>query len=68
MRGERINYPDDCGTPTADLLIVKFLLNSVISTPEEKFMTMAIKNFYLNTPVKRYEYLCLKLDDIPENF
>ena len=31
-------------------------------------MTMDIKNFYLNTPVKRYEYLCLKWDDIPENF
>jgi hypothetical protein len=30
--GEIINYPDDCGTPTADILTVKLLLNSVIST------------------------------------
>ena len=30
--GDRINYPDDCGTPTADMLTVKLLLNSVVST------------------------------------
>ena len=31
--GNRVNYPGDCGTPTVDLLAVKLLLNSVISTP-----------------------------------
>ena len=30
-------------------------------------MTMDIKNFYLNTPLKRYEYLRLKMSDIPED-
>ena len=30
--GDRINYPGDCGTPTADMITVKMLLNSVIST------------------------------------
>ena len=38
--GNKINYSDDCGTPTADLLTVKLLLNSVISTPGAKFMTI----------------------------
>ena len=28
-----INYPGDCGTPTADILTVKTLFNSIISTP-----------------------------------
>ena len=65
--GDRINYPDDCGTPTADLLTVKLLLNSVISTKNAKFMTLDIKNFYLNTPLKRYEYLRLRLDNFPED-
>ena len=55
--GDRINYLEDCGTPMADLLTVKLLLNSVISTPEARYMTMDIKDFYLNTPLKRYEYL-----------
>jgi hypothetical protein len=46
-----INYPDDCGTPTADLLTVKLMFNSVISMPNAKFMTIDIKDFYLMTPM-----------------
>jgi hypothetical protein len=49
MGGNLINYLDDCGTPTADLLTVKLLFNSIISTPHAKFMTIDIKDFYLNT-------------------
>jgi hypothetical protein len=30
--GDRIHYPDDVGTPTADMTLVKVLLNSIIST------------------------------------
>jgi hypothetical protein len=30
--GNRINLPGDCGTPTADMITVKILLNRVIST------------------------------------
>ena len=44
---------------------MKLLLNSVISTPNAKFMTLDIKNFYLNTPMERYEYMRLKLDQLP---
>lgn len=66
LGGNLINYPGDCGTPTADLLLVKILLNSVISTPGARFMTADISNFYLNTPLKRYEYAKFKLTDIPE--
>ena len=45
--GDHVNYPYDCGTPTVDLATVKYLLNSVISTPLSKFMTIDIKDFYL---------------------
>ena len=31
--GDRINYPGEVGTPTADMLTVKLLLNSIVSTP-----------------------------------
>jgi hypothetical protein len=51
MGGNFINYPGNCGTPTADLLTVKILLNSIISMPNAKFMTIDIKDFYLNTPM-----------------
>ena len=30
-------------------------------------MTVNIKNFYLNSPLKRYEYLRLKINDIIED-
>ena len=29
MGGDQINFPGDCGTPTADLLTVKVLFNSI---------------------------------------
>ena len=55
--GDRINYDGDCGTPSADLLTIKLLLNSVISTEGARFMTLDIKNFYLGTPLEKYEYM-----------
>jgi hypothetical protein len=65
--GDRVHYPGDAGTPTADLLTVKLLINSIISTPGAKFMTMDIKDFYLNTPMARYEYMRLKISDMPDD-
>ncbi len=62
--GNRVNYPGDAGPPTADLLTLKLLLNSIISTPNAKFMTMDIKDFYLNTPMTRFEYMQLQLADM----
>jgi hypothetical protein len=56
--GDKVNYPGDVGTPTADLTLVKMHLNSVISTRGARYMTLDVKNFYLNTPMARYEYVC----------
>jgi hypothetical protein len=58
-----VHYPGDADTPTDDLLTVKLLLNSIISTPNAKFMTMDIRDFYLNTPMAQYEYIA----DMPED-
>jgi hypothetical protein len=56
-RGNLINYPGNVGTRTADMLTVKLLLNSGISMPGAKFMTMDISNFYLTTPLDRYKHV-----------
>jgi hypothetical protein len=64
--GNRINYADDCDTPTADMTLFKILVNSIISTPNAKCIMMDIKDFYLRTPMKRPEYMQLKLSDIPD--
>ena len=67
MGGEKIKIPIDCGTPTSDLFTVKLLLNSVVLTNEAKFFTLDIKDFYLNTPMERFEYMILKMENIPDN-
>eukprot|EP00956_Cyclotella_meneghiniana_P007050 scaffold9575_cov44-Cyclotella_meneghiniana.AAC.1 len=64
--GNLIHYPDDVGTPTADLLLIKIFLNSVISTKGARFATADLSNFYLCTPMPRPEFGRVKLSDIPE--
>ena len=34
--GDRINYPGEVATPTCDMLTVKLLFNSIVSTPGAK--------------------------------
>ncbi len=63
---DRVHYPGDAGTPTADLLTIKLLINSIVH-PNAKFMTMDIKDFYLNTPMTRFEYMRLKMSNMPED-
>jgi hypothetical protein len=48
--GNRVHYPGNAGISTANLLTIKLLINSTISTVGAKFMTKDIKDFYLNTP------------------
>jgi hypothetical protein len=45
-------------TKTADLPAIKTLFNSVISTPDGRFMTIDLKDFFLDTPLdNRFEYI-----------
>jgi hypothetical protein len=67
MGGDRVHNPGNAGTPTTNLLTVKILINSIISTAGAKFMTMDIKDFYLNNPMARYEYMQLRIADMPDN-
>jgi hypothetical protein len=62
--GDRINYPGEVATPTAEMLVAKMLFNSVISMKGAQFMTMDIANFYLMTPLHRPKFIRIKLIDI----
>ncbi len=64
--GEKITYPGDVSTKTAGLTTAKVLFNSVLSTPNAKFMGIDLKNFYLNTPLDRYEYMKMPITLIPD--
>ncbi len=65
--GDRVHYPGNAGTPTADLITVKLLINIIISTTGAKFMTMDINDFYLNIPMVQYEYMRPKLSNMPDD-
>ena len=68
IRGNRINFPGDVGTPIASLELAKLVFDSVLLRPGAKFTTFDICNFYLQTPLDRPEYVRIKLSDIPEEF
>jgi hypothetical protein len=53
--GDGIDYPDDVSTKTADLTTAKLLINSAISTPNARYMTADLKDFYFGTPMARYK-------------
>ena len=65
--GDRINYLGEVATPTADMLVARILLNSIILMRGAWFMTIDdISNFYLMTPLKRPEYTRMKINDLPK--
>jgi hypothetical protein len=68
VRGDRVNFPEDCGTPTVDMITVKLHLNSVISTKGARYCTIDLKDFYLMTPMTRPEYMRMKIKDLPKDF
>ena len=67
--GDRVYYDGDVSTKTADLTTVKTVINSVISTPNGKFVTADLKDFYLETPMdkKDYAYMRIPVSVIPDS-
>ena len=51
--GNLINYPWDVSTAMAKRLLANIFLNNIISTPDARFLTMDIKNFYFDMPIER---------------
>jgi hypothetical protein len=64
--GDQIEYPGEKSTRTAGLTTAKILINSVISTLGAKFLVIDINNFYLNTPLGRFEYMEINLSSLPQ--
>ena len=57
--GDRLHYPDDATSPAASLLETKLLINSTISQSSRgaRFMTLDIKDFFLQTQMPNCEYM-----------
>jgi hypothetical protein len=66
VRGDRLDYSGDIATSTADITTFKILINSTLSTEDAAMMVVDIKNYYLGTPLPRFEYKKMLLSRFPE--
>jgi hypothetical protein len=64
--GDRIDYSGNIFTSTADITTFKTLINSTLSTEDAAMMMMDIKNYYVGTPLPRFEYMKMLLSRFPE--
>jgi hypothetical protein len=64
--GDRLDYSGDVATSAADIKTFKILINSTLSTKDAAMMMMDIKNYYLGTPLTRFEYMKMPLSRFPE--
>jgi hypothetical protein len=64
--GDRLDYSGDVATSTVDITTFKILINSTLSTEDTAMMMMDIKNYYLGTPLPRFEYMKMLLSRFTE--
>jgi hypothetical protein len=64
--GDMLDYSGDVATSTADITTLKILINITLSTADAAMMIMDIKNYYLGTPLPRFEYMKMLLSRFPE--
>ena len=64
---DRLDYPGPTATETAEIQTINLLFNSTISTKGGRFMCINLNYFYLRTPMNRYEYMWIKMSDIPQD-
>ena len=67
--GDKLTYDNDAGSPAANIIETKLLVNSVISDAKKgaRFMSADIKDFFLNTPMERPEYMRVHYRHIPQD-
>jgi hypothetical protein len=64
--GDRLDYSGNVAASTADITTFKILINSTLSTEDDAMMMMDIKNYYLGTPLPRFEYMKMLMSRFPE--
>ena len=62
--GDQLEFQGVASTKIAILETAKMVFNSVVSTPDVKFMTIDISNMYLNTSLQEYQYMQFNINMI----
>jgi hypothetical protein len=65
--GDQADHPGNVSAKTADLTTAKILVNSVLSTTNGKMVTTDLKDFYLGTPMERYECMRIPIHMLPDD-
>ena len=65
VEGNLIDYPGELKTRTADLTTTNLMWNSVTITDNAQYMVADVNNFYLNTPLDRFECMKITIKLIP---
>ncbi len=63
-----IKYPHKVTTWPEDLITAKILWSSVGSIPNAKYVCANVKSFYLNMPMKHFEYMWMPIKLILKSF
>ena len=64
--GNLINYPGNLSMKVANMTTFKILMNSTLSTPGARWLSLDVKNYYLGTPMDDYEYMFIPINSIPQ--
>ena len=61
VSGDKLDYKGDPSSPAISLLNTNIFLNSVISDVRTgaKFCTVDVKNHYLQSPIKNFQYMLI---------
>jgi hypothetical protein len=65
--GDRLDYSGNVTTSMANITTFKILINSTLSTEDAAMMMMDIKNYYLGTPLPRFEYMEANFNMTPQS-
>jgi hypothetical protein len=61
--GDILDYSGNVATSTADITTFKILINSTLSTEGATMIMMDIENYYIGTPLPRFEYMKMLLSN-----
>jgi hypothetical protein len=64
--GDRLDYSGDVATSMTNITTFIILINSNLSAEEAAMMMMDIKNYYIGTPLSRFEYMKMLLSRFPD--
>jgi hypothetical protein len=64
--GNILDYSGHVTTSMADITTFKIIINITLSTEDAAMMMMDIKNYYLGTPLPRFEYMKILFSRFPE--